>query len=181
MSHRLFVGIRPPAPIRDALIDLMEGIDDARWQDEDQLHLTLRYIGEVDSHTADELAERLRAAATPAFDLAIEGTGIFERKGRAHTLWAGVAASSALARLQQRVERQCIAAGLEPAPRKYHPHVTLARLNRASGPLGPFLAQTAALRLGPWPVDSYILYESTLRPEGSLYEPVLRYSLEPAP
>ncbi|WP_370191493.1 RNA 2',3'-cyclic phosphodiesterase [Qipengyuania sp.] len=181
MSHRLFVGIRPPAPIRDALIDLMEGIDDARWQDEDQLHLTLRYIGEVDSHTADELAERLRAAATPAFDLAIEGTGIFERKGRAHTLWAGVAASSALARLQQRVERQCIAAGLEPAPCKYHPHVTLARLNRASGPLGPFLAQTAALRLGPWPVDSYILYESTLRPEGSLYEPVLRYSLEPAP
>lgn len=181
MSHRLFVGIRPPAPIRDALIDLMEGIDDVRWQDEDQLHLTLRYIGEVDSHTADELAERLRAAATPAFDLAIEGTGIFERKGRAHTLWAGVAASPALARLQQRVERQCIAAGLEPAPRKYHPHVTLARLNRASGPLGPFLAQTAALRLGPWPVDSYILYESTLRPEGSLYEPVLRYSLEPAP
>lgn len=181
MSHRLFVGIRPPAPIRDALIDLMEGIDDARWQDEDQLHLTLRYIGEVDSHTADELAERLRAAATPAFDLAVEGTGIFERKGRAHTLWAGVAASPALARLQQRVERQCIAAGLEPAPRKYHPHVTLARLNRASGPLGPFLAQTAALRLGPWSVDSYILYESTLRPEGSLYEPVLRYSLEPAP
>ncbi|MFW2348794.1 RNA 2',3'-cyclic phosphodiesterase [Qipengyuania sp.] len=179
MSHRLFVGIRPPEPIRDALIDLMEGVDHARWQDEDQLHLTLRYIGEVDSHTADDLGERLRAAATPGFELAIEGTGIFERKGHAHTLWAGIAPSPALARLQQRIERLCIATRLEPEPRKYHPHVTLARLNRATGPLGPFLARTAALRLGPWPVDSYILYESTLHPGGSLYEPVLRYPLEP--
>ncbi|HCJ45096.1 MAG TPA: RNA 2',3'-cyclic phosphodiesterase, partial [Erythrobacter sp.] len=45
MYHRLFVGIRPPAAIRDALIDLMEGVDAVRWQDDDQLHVTLRYIG----------------------------------------------------------------------------------------------------------------------------------------
>ena len=49
MSHRLFAGIRPPPPIRDALIDLMEGVDNARWQDDNQLHLTLRYIGVVDT------------------------------------------------------------------------------------------------------------------------------------
>lgn len=178
MSHRLFVGIRPPASIRDPLIDLMEGVDDARWQDEDQLHLTLRYIGEVDSHLADELAERLRSAATPGFALAVEGVGVFEKKGAAHTLWAGIAPSPALNRLQQRIERICIACGIEPERRKYHPHITLARLNRSTGPLAPFLAQTAALRLGPWQVNSYILYESTLHPGGSLYQPILRYPLE---
>lgn len=181
MTHRLFVGIRPPAAIRDALIDLMEGVDHARWQDEDQLHLTLRYIGEVDAHCADELAERLRAATTPGFALTIEGTGTFEKKGVPHTLWAGMARSPELARLQRRIERVCIACGLEPEPRKYHPHVTLARLNRSASPLAPFLARTASLRLGPWHADSYILYESTLRPEGSLYEPVIRYPLEPGP
>ena len=103
MSHRLFVGLRPPPPIRDALIDLMEGVDNARWQDDDQLHLTLRYIGVVDTHAAGELAERLRAASGPAFDLTIEGTGAFERKGVAHTLWAGIAPPEELNRLQQRV------------------------------------------------------------------------------
>jgi 2'-5' RNA ligase len=173
MSHRLFVGIRPPPPIRDALIDLMEGVDNARWQDDDQLHLTLRYIGVVDTHAADELAERLRAASGPAFGLTIKGTGAFERKGVAHTLWAGIAPS--------RVERVCVAAGLEPEHRKYHPHITLARTNRATAPLGPFLAHTAGLRLGPWTADSYMLYESFLRPDGSVYEPVVRYPLAPAP
>ena len=56
-----------------------------------------------------------------------------------------------------------------------------ARTNRATGPLGPFLAQTAGLRLGPWTADSYILYESFLRPEGAVYEPVVRYPLAPDP
>ena len=180
MTHRLFVGIRPPSFIRDALIDLMDGVDNARWQDDDQLHLTLRYIGEVDTHLADDLAERLGAVDQPAFDLRIEGTGIFERKGTAHTLWAGIAPSPELVRHQQRIERICVTAGLEPEHRKYHPHITLARLNQSSGPLAPFCARTAGLALGPWSVDSYILYESTLHPEGSLYEPVVRYPLEPA-
>ena len=100
MSHRLFVGIRPPTEIRDALIDLMEGVDDARWQDDDQLHLTLRYIGEVDTHLAEDLAARLHAVDLPVVDLAISGTGIFEKKGRAHTLWAGIEKSDELRRLQ---------------------------------------------------------------------------------
>lgn len=177
MTHRLFVGIRPPAAIRDALIDLMEGVEAARWQDADQLHLTLRYIGEVDTHLADELAERLRAAQGERFALTIEGTGVFERKGRVHTLWAGIAPDAGLARLRQRIERICEVCGIEPDHRKYHPHITLARINRAAGPLAPFLSRTAALRLGSWMVEDYLLYESHLHSDGSLYEPVMRYPL----
>ena len=177
MTHRLFVGIRPPVAIRDALIDLMEGVEAARWQDEDQLHLTLRYIGEVDTHLADELAERLRAAQGDRFALTIEGTGVFERKGRVHALWAGIAPDAGLARLRQRIERICEVCGIEPDHRKYHPHITLARINRAAGPLAPFLSRTAALRLGSWVVEDYLLYESHLHPDGSLYEPVMRYPL----
>ncbi|KWV96345.1 RNA 2',3'-cyclic phosphodiesterase [Erythrobacter sp. AP23] len=181
MSHRLFIGIRPPAAIRDALIDLMEGVDGARWQDEDQLHLTLRFIGEVDSHQADELAGRLHAANCPSPELTVRGVGTFAKKGRAHTLWAGIENSPELQRLQRRVERYCVNAGLEPERRKYHPHITLARLNRSTGPLDPFLLRHQGLRLGPWQVEDYILYEAFLRPEGSFYEPVVRYPLEPWP
>ncbi len=179
MRHRLFIGLRPPSELRDALLDLMEGIDGANWQDDDQLHLTLRYLGETEPHRADDLAEALDEVECEAFDLALSGTGIFEKKGVARTLWAGVEPNPSLLRLQRRVERICVRTGFEPEHRKFHPHLTLARLNRASAPTADFLAGTTALRLGPWPVDSYILFESHLRPEGSVYDPIVRYPLEP--
>ncbi|MBX7482709.1 RNA 2',3'-cyclic phosphodiesterase [Qipengyuania qiaonensis] len=181
MPHRLFVGIRPPGDIRDALIDLMEGIDLARWQDDDQLHLTLRYVGEVDTHLAEDLAGRLREVDMPPFDLTIAGTGTFAKKGRPHTLWAGIEPSDGLRRLQRRIERICISAGLEPEHRKYHPHITLARINRSTGALAPFFAATASLRLGPWRAESYILFESTLGRHGSVYDPIVRYPIETGP
>ena len=60
--HRLFVALRPPVPVRDHLLDLMHGVEGARWQSDDQLHLTLRFIGEVDRHQASDIA----AASPPA-------------------------------------------------------------------------------------------------------------------
>lgn len=175
MTHRLFIGIRPPETVRDALLDLMDGVDDARWQDDDQLHLTLRFVGDVETHVADDLAEALSAISFAPFPMVLRGTGTFERKGRVHTLWAGVAPSPDLLALQKKVERRCVAVGLIPETRKFHPHVTLARLNSSTGPVGPFLARTAGAELGAWSVDSYILIESHLRTAGSVYEPIVRY------
>ena len=57
--HRLFVAIRPPEPVLDLLIDTMEGLPSLRWQHEDQLHLTLRFIGEVERPLAEDLAAAL--------------------------------------------------------------------------------------------------------------------------
>lgn len=175
MSHRLFVALRPPAPVRDALLDLMQGVENARWQDDDQLHLTLRYVGEVETHRADDLAEALGAIRFEPFALRIEGVGVFERKAVARLLWAGVAASDALARLQRKVERVCQSVGIEAEHRRFMPHVTLARLNQSSGPLGDFLAAHADLALPPWTVQEFALFESELRDEGSIYTPVVRY------
>ena len=179
MPHRLFIGIRPPEVVRDSLIDLMEGVDNARWQDDDQLHLTLRFIGNMDPHSADDLADLLGGIKVPSFELRISGTGTFAKKGRVHTLWAGIEPKAELLALQSRIERVCIAAGIEPEHRKYHPHITLARLNRSTGPLEPFLSRTAGFAPAPFRVDSFILYESILRPEGSNYDPVIRYVLGP--
>ena len=177
MTHRLFIALRPPPPVRDRLIDRMDGVTGARWQDDDQLHLTLRYVGEVDRHRANDLAEALGDLHMPSFEIELVGTGVFERKDKPHLLWAGVAPDEALRRLQKKIERICQSVGIEPEHRKFLPHVTLARLNSSSGPVGSFLADTATTRFGSWEASSFGLFESHLREQGSLYTEVVDYPL----
>src|SRR3546814_9956827 len=81
-GHRLFVALRPPRPVRTALIAAMHGIAAARWQSDEQLHLTLRFIGEVDRHRAEDVAAALGALHAPAVEARIAGVGVFERQGR---------------------------------------------------------------------------------------------------
>ena len=76
--HRLFVAIRPPRPIRERLMAAMGGISGARWQSDDQLHLTLRFIGEVDRHRAGDVHAALGAIRHPALEIALNGIGTFE-------------------------------------------------------------------------------------------------------
>lgn len=180
MSHRLFAAIRPPAPVRDTLIDLMDGVDNARWQDDDQVHLTLRFMGEVEVHQADDLAEALGAIRFTPFDVTIAGTGFFEKKGRIHTLYAGVEPCEPLLALQRKVERVCVSVGLPVEERKYHPHVTLARINQSCGDIAPFLIDHATLKLPPWRVEGFALYEAILRDQGSLYQAEAEYPARPA-
>lgn len=182
MRHRLFAAIRPPAPVLDTLLDLETHLPGARWQDEDQLHLTLRFFGELAATQAEDLAEALAGVAAAPFALALRGVGHFESRsrfgGRAHALWAGLAPSAALAALQRKVEGAARRAGLASESRKFLPHITLARLSRASGPVVPFLAAHGALRGEPWPVDAFDLIESTLTPGGADYATVRRYRLD---
>ena len=175
--HRLFIALRPPEDIRDPLIDTMEGVEGARWQSDEQLHLTLRFVGEVERALANDLVSALEAVRAPPFALQLRGVGTFERKGRVTALWAGVEESEPLAMLQRRVERACRAAGLEPETRKFVPHVTIARVNASTGPIGGWLAQHARLALPVWQVDAFHLYESRLERGGSAYEPLIGYPL----
>lgn len=177
MRHRLFVAIRPPAPIIERLLVIQGGIDGARWQDEGQLHLTLRFVGEVEARQAEELVDALASVSAPPFELALHGVGYFEKKGRTHTLWAGLAPSDALAALARRVDTACRRAGLPAEPRKFMPHITVARLGAAAGPVLPFLQQQATLNSPPWQVEAFDLMESTLSPAGAEYESVVRFRL----
>jgi 2'-5' RNA ligase len=172
---RLFVAIRPPPAVREALLGATGGIEGARWQDDEQLHLTLAFVGDADRAGTDRLIEALTEADSAAFTAEVAGVGHFERKGRPAAVWARVPPSEPLARLQRRVERACRRAGFETEKRGYRPHVTLARLPRAAGPIGDWLARQGTLRAGPWQVEGFTLYESHLRPEGALYLPLVDY------
>lgn len=176
--HRLFVAIRPPAAIRSRLLSLMEGVAGARWQDDAQLHLTLRFIGEVDSHCADDVAAALAGVRQPRFEIALNGLGRFERRGRPEALWAGVAPHDALDHLHRKVDQALVRAGLKPESRAYLPHITLARFGRDAGSLDPFLARHGGLSSTPFEVAYFSLFESHLGHSGAVYEPVERYPLD---
>jgi 2'-5' RNA ligase len=175
--HRLFVAIRPPEDIRDLLIDAMDDCADFRWQNDEQLHLTLHFIGEVDRPLAEDLAAALVAIRTPQFELRIHGTGRFEQRNSV-ALWAGVEPSAPLAALAAKVERVCQSIGLEPERRAFHPHITLARWKgRRSREIATFLDRTRGLTSPPFAVDSFTLFESRLSRHGAHYEEAASYAL----
>jgi 2'-5' RNA ligase len=175
--HRLFVAIRPPEPIRDLLIDAMDDTSDFRWQDDDQLHLTLRFIGEVDRPVADDIADALGRIRSQGFALRIAGTGRFEQRNSG-ALWAGIEPKTAVAALAAKVGRACVAAGLEPEHRAFHPHITLARWKgRRTREVHDFLDHTRGLSSPPFDVAAFGLFESHLSRHGAHYEEVASYPL----
>lgn len=163
--------------MRAHLIGLMGGIAGARWQDDGQLHITLKYIGEVDPHRADDIAAALGSIIAPPLSLALDGLGTYDKKGLVHSLWAGVAPHDAVTALHHKVDQACTRAGVPPETRAYEPHITLARTNRSTGPMDNFIEAHGGLTSPPAIFDHFLLYESHMGQGGSFYEPVARYSL----
>ena len=129
--HRLFVAIRPPEEVRDLLIDTMDDSPALRWVGDEQLHLTLRFIGEVERPVANDIAAALDRVRSPHFDLRIRGVGQFEKRSGG-ALWAGIDPKEPVAALAAKIERAVQQVGLDPERRAFSPHVTLARWNRRS-------------------------------------------------
>lgn len=178
--HRLFVALRPPAAIRQRLLALMQGVEGARWQDDAQLHITLRFIGEVDRHRAGDIAAALARIEGPPVSLALNGVGTFDRRGRVDTLWAGVTPHQEVAALHRKVDRACVAAGVAPDSRAYLPHITLARAGRGGMLADSFLSHHAGLASPPFALEEFGLYESVLGREGAVYHLAERYLLHRA-
>jgi 2'-5' RNA ligase len=175
---RLFVAIRPPFDIRERLLAAMGGVFGARWQEEEQLHLTLRFVGEVDRHVARDVDAALSAVHHPRFAIALAGLGSFDRRGEPVTLWAGVAPQEPVKALHKKIDQALIRAGLEPERRAYTPHITLARLPRGSGPVRGAVETSGGLSSPPFAVEEFSLFESRPTPEGPVYTRLERYALD---
>ena len=178
---RLFVGIPLPEDIRDALSRLAAGVPGARWIRPENYHLTLRFIGEVDGPEIDDMAEALGTISAPPLALQLAGVGYFGDRRRPRVLWAGVAANRDLELLQSRIEHRIRALDLPPEPRKYHAHVTLARRRDARFErVGLFLEMNGAFQTRSFEATNFVLFESRLGNQGSLYVPQIDYPLAPA-
>lgn len=127
---RLFTALEVPRDAAMSLSLLRGGLPGARWLDVENYHITLRFIGDVDGPTADEVVNALDRVDRPSFSLALSGMGSFGAK-KPHSIWAGVSACTELIALQAEIERICQRIGLAPDTRRFSPHVTLARLRHA--------------------------------------------------
>ncbi len=174
---RLFVGIEFPPELKLRLSLLQSGIAGAKWVDPGNFHLTLRFIGEVDEGTAADIDEALSRLPARRFELRLAGVGAFGGD-KLRQLWVGVEREPALLNLQGKIEAALMRVGLPPEPRKFSPHVTLARLREPRrGELQEFLAAHAQFRAEPLRVQQYSLIASYPTKAGSIYEDQADYEL----
>ncbi len=174
---RLFTAIAIPDEVAAPLTMIQAGVPGARWSSREQLHLTLRFIGEVDGRDAAAIDDALSTIAAPGFRLTIKGVGQFGGKNPS-ALWAGVEANEALMHLERKIESALQRVGLPAESRKYTPHVTLARLKGASrGRVMDYLTDHALFACPSFEVSGFILYSSQLTSDGSVYRAEKAYRL----
>jgi 2'-5' RNA ligase len=175
--QRLFVALSIPDNAAQAMALIQSGVPGARWQTREQLHLTLRFIGDVDGRDAATIDDALSGIEAPRFTLEPHGVGQFGNK-HPHALWAGVRPNEGLLHLRRKVETAIQRAELEPDRSKYVPHVTLARLTRPNvGRVMDYLTDHALFTAPAFEVEAFVLYSSVLTSDGSIYRPEGAYPL----
>lgn len=157
---RLFTALEIPRDAALSLSLLRGGLPGARWIDVENYHITLRFIGDVEGHVADEIANALDRVRRPSFAVALSGVGAFGSK-KPHSVYAGVSASPDLAALQAEIERICQRLGLPADARKFVPHVTLARLrNAGAADVARYLSARGNFATMPFRVGRFVLMSS---------------------
>lgn len=174
---RLFAALPIPDSVARGLLMMQGGVPGARWQAREQLHLTLRFIGEVDGRDASDLDEVLSGIDAPAFDLQLHGVGQFGNK-QPHSLWAAARPNDLLDHLQRKVDTAIRRIGQPQDAHKFTPHVTLGRLRHPDLDKVREWLVTHALATSPeFAVDRFCLYSSKLTSDGSIYRVEQEYSL----
>jgi 2'-5' RNA ligase len=167
---RLFLAIDIPAPVKAALGKLAPELPVARWIATDQIHLTLRFVGEVDEERAKAIKRSLFGVAFAEFALSMRGVGHFPPAGRPRVLWVGTEPCNPLLRLQQAIELALMDAGIPADERGFSPHLTLARLKETPpAAVHKFELRHADVCFPPFQVGEFILYSSVLGRQGALH------------
>ncbi len=168
---RYFFAIIPPENILKSLYRLSFGIEGAKWQEMDKLHITLRFIEKLEPVGLKTLVQYAKNISFPQFSLKLMDLGHFPHKKQPTSLWAGVDSSTELLDLQKMLEFSvCRKLGLSADSRRFHPHLTLARLKGVQAEdLVAYYTQNLPLGLPPFKVEKFCLMHSQLNSSGSRY------------
>ena len=175
---RLFAAVPIPLEIGEGLVRRQQGIPKAKWRTPEQMHITLRFFGDVPESIAADIDTELRGVSGLPMQLSLEGVGSFGEGRQLRALWAGVSDSPELRQLAGRCEAAARRAGLKPEARAFKPHVTLAYLKRAEPPrVGAWIQGHNLLRSPPFRADWFGLYSSWSSPDGNRYDLEREYPL----
>ncbi len=177
---RLFTGLEIPEDIAFELNLMQGGVWGARWIEPADYHITLRFIGDIEERLASEIGYLLERVASAPFTIRLKGVGAFGGS-EPRSIYAKVAESAELRRLQNAHEKLCQTLGLAAQGRKFTPHVTLARLRGADiGEVQGFIARQNLLHSRPFEVDRFVLFSSRPSRGGGPYGVVQSFDLETA-
>ena len=177
---RLFAAVELPDALRSRLVELKKDFPGIRWTVPENMHLTLRFIGELGRQEADKARSALREVRVAPFSLCMQGLGLFERRNR-NVLWAGLRTFAPLLDLKRQVDEALAGGiGLKAEHGRFSPHITLSRIRTG---VSAVLREQAACHVfasESFAVESFTLFRSVLSPEGASHFPLERYPL-PAP
>jgi 2'-5' RNA ligase len=178
--YRLFIAVDLPETVKNSIRAICGGLPDARWVDVRQLHLTLRFIGEVGSEMFNEIKNSMGEVSETCFNLALKGIGCFPPKKSPRVLWVGIENNETLIRLADKVERVLVEInGLEPEHRKFSPHITIARFRESTpAKIAEYLDRHSSFYTESFPVDAFHLYSSTLTRAGAEHKLEASYPLK---
>ena len=173
---RLFVGLDLPDAIKQTLLGCAGGVEGARWQTADQMHLTLRFIGDVEEQVGEAALEALGTVRHVPFEMHLEACGFFGKPSKPRVIYASAKPAGPLKSLHEKIDNALRAGGIPPDERKFTPHVTLARLKGAkAGRVVDYVAAHSGLRTPAFEVDAFHLFQSTLSHSGAQYDIVASF------
>lgn len=175
---RLFLGLTFDGGYTRRLSRLMEGVEGVHWQPPENLHLTLRFLGDVSLNDAEDLDAQLARISAPAFDLTLQGVGWFGIGDRVQNLHARSRPDPILDGLKRQVDRGCREAGFPPEQRTFKPHITLARSRAVRlDSVQPWLADHIDFRLAMGDVEAFHMISSHTSGAGRAYRVEASYPL----
>ncbi len=168
---RLFIAVDLPDTIKKNLGSMFFGIPGARWVSIDQMHLTVRFIGDVDGALFLDIKNVLEEVNIQPFNIQLKGMGHFPPRGAPRVIWVGLEKSEHLQRLRKKIDGTLLKVGVTPEKRKFSPHITLARLkNTPPQKVANFLSGNGLFSQDPFQVEDFKIYSSILTPKGAIHE-----------
>ncbi|MCK7551289.1 MULTISPECIES: RNA 2',3'-cyclic phosphodiesterase [Marinobacter] len=175
--HRLFFGLEIPAAIRQRLLQVPTPVAGARWQRDDQFHITLLFLGDVESGRAVNARAAARDLPLEPFELDVHGLGSFGPPHNPRHVWAGVQPLNPIAVMHEALAARITGLGFTPEKRGFRPHVTLARFGKQPGSVAALLDEYQSCSFGSFTVSDFVLFESKRGDQGSVYSVVERFGL----
>lgn len=179
-KRRLFFGLELPEALKSRLLAIQQPLEGVRWQQPEQLHLTLRFLGSVPESQLKAVQSAAEGLPVKPFNLNLVGLGCFGEPEHPKVLWAGIEPSEPLDELQHAVSLRLVSCGFGEEARRFQRHITLARFSQPSGSVQSMLTSYRDYSVGTMPVNFFSLFQSDLTAEGAVYSVLDRFTLSAA-